>query len=87
MSVRVEKATEMLKKAEFFECIFFLLPLYPEHPLLVAGGISAVKAAAMQSLREDVIISGLVQLRLTVTVKEEGESSGGYKHQIISLLS
>ena len=86
MSVRVEKATEMLKKAEFFECIFFLLPLYPEHPL-VAGGISAVKAAAMQSLRGDVINPGLVQLRLTVTVKEEGESSGGYKHQIISLLS
>ena len=54
----------------------FLLPLYPEEPM-VAGGISAVKAAAMQSLRGDLINPGLVQLRLTVTAKEKGGSSGG----------
>ena len=54
----------------------FLLPLYPEDSV-VAGGISAVKAAAMQSLRGDLINPGLVQLRLAVTVKEKGESSAG----------
>ena len=71
----LEKATEIFKKGSFF-LMHFLLPLYPEEPM-VAGGISAVKAAAMQSLRGDLINPGLVQLRLTVTAKEKGGSSGG----------
>ena len=69
----LEKATEIFKKRLIF-LMHFLLPLYPEEPM-VAGGISAVKAAAMQSLRGDLINPGLVQLRLTVTAKEKGGSS------------